>query len=775
MLKKTEKYMALSAACMLMLSACSSEEPLSVADNEGKTPIELTVGITGESPSATTRGESSPVTRSVVTLDNNDNNKALAFAKGTSLYMVMESEKNNGDPTYTRTIGYAQKKVDDNNTTVNFATAYGRFWEDSHSRNSQLSVYSVCVPGYYLEASKPTDFTANGTTDGTTWTIGNSTSYDNSWGTDKGTATVVWPLREANVGTQTADFISNQDLCFSNNVSKYTINEEVTDNRVVFNESSKKFGSGRLVFYHALTWVTFKIKKGEGFTTDDHFAFSNDNENIVLKGFNTSGTFNIVDGEFKTSDPGIGTNDITSMALTDHRNETSPEFQYELNCLMLPGTDLNGTDKDDLEKISFTIDNNLYHLRKSDLKNALIKNNALINTDKGTVALTSDYKMRPGVHYIFTMTVGKQKMEKFTAAVVDWETVTAEETTPTNARIQVSLLEDGDKKKGEADFDLFRSTNVSETIDDNFESYTWDTGYAPTSTPAINKALLIENTTNSGIYTAEEALNPHTAWYWPNNKTFYHFRTVLPKTTDTWKVTEDGTGGDYIILTAGLYIAENNEGNYKDVCWGAPFKVTTGKLTYDYKTYGFDGSSSHQISKAIGPTTGTINMEMFHMMSDVTINLTTSEGTDKVTLTNATMELSNIYSTGKVLMGNGLVTPTGTAGSVNNTVNSANENPWHYGFIPQSLENVVLTITADNNQYIVDMKDVVATSVSNKLIANPYTETAENSAKYTIDRWYPNFKYIYTFKLTKTGIAQITATLANWEEVIAGNDNVQIK
>jgi hypothetical protein len=167
-------------------------------------------------------------------------------------------------------------------------------------------------------------------------------------------------------------------------------------------------------------------------------------------------------------------------------------------------------------------------------------------------------------------------------------------------------------------------------------------------------------------------------------------------------------------------------------------------------------------------------MIMFRMMSDVTINLTTTDGDDHVDLTNLKIELSNVYSTGKVLMGNGLVLPTGTAGSINNEVTgTTNKITWHYGFIPQSLEKVVLTITTiDNNQYVVSMKDVLATTVGDNVIANPYTKNC--NGKYAINRWLPNYMYTYTFKLTKTGITIISASLADWQSVEV-DETVQIK
>ena len=67
------------------------------------------------------------------------------------------------------------------------------------------------------------------------------------------------------------------------------------------------------------------------------------------------------------------------------------------------------------------------------------------------------------------------------------------------------------------------------------------------------------------------------------------------------------------------------------------------------------------------------------------------------------------------------------------------------------------------------MKDVVATTVSETNIKNPYTANGNK-----IDRWYPGFKYTYTFILKKKGI-DIKVTILDWETVTAGDDNVQIQ
>ena len=93
-----------------------------------------------------------------------------------------------------------------------------------------------------------------------------------------------------------------------------------------------------MIFHHALTKVTFKIKKGNGFGSDP-FAFTNASENIVLKGFNSSGTLDISTGEFGS----IGTTDITYLADTKTSDDSTEGYIHVLTGLMLPGSVLTST------------------------------------------------------------------------------------------------------------------------------------------------------------------------------------------------------------------------------------------------------------------------------------------------------------------------------------------------------------------------------------------------------------------------------------------------
>ena len=748
MLRKTERYIALALGCMLICSACSSNDAASVVEPEPvpqvKTPIELTVGIMGEGGAATRS-----VTRTVTT-DNPYGHSAKAFDANTNIYMVMKSEKTTATTStrYSRTMGSVTAQATGTENAVTFADGYKRYYEDActaSARDGKLSIYAACVPGQTTALS-----------------INSSTSYNsNTWSETEITPTITWPLSGA-ATTQTTEFLANQDLCFSNNIS----NLESTENRIGFNTTTNKFTTdltngtnpergGKMIFYHALTKVTFKIIKGTGFGDGaNEFQFSDANKNIELVDFNTGGTFNIASGVFTST---TTTTNIEKFADTKQTGDTE---NYVLTAFLVPGTDLNGADKDNLNKINFTIDHNQYHVTKGQLKDALSDKTL---TDNTKPALDNN-KMRPGVHYIFTMTVGKTAINLLTAAVVDWEEVDAE-VTPSNARVTVDLLDASTlpsstaKQNTPADFALYRSTTEHSAIADNDHlNYEWTKGYVG------NAATL---TWNSDHYS--------TTWIWPDNKTFYHLRAVSPA---NYIIATDETPDpdvDYFTLTGAA--------SYTDVQWGAPFAnidVTSGaRLTYDPTTKGFDGTTPHQIYKAIGATTQTIKLVMFHMMSDVTIKLTSTAPAEKqVNLDGATLSLTKIYPTANVRMGDGLVTPTETQTTVSGTVDNTNHE-WHYGFVPQSLDggndseitdDVVLTITtADHNQYIVEMKDVLSASVGSNLIANSY---AQVGGKYRINRWLPNYKYTYTFNLTKTGIESITATLANWETVSASDEVV---
>ena len=632
--------------------------------------------------------------------------------------------------------------MSDNKAPINFGSNI-RYWDDAHARSSMLSLWGLAVPG-----KATTDWTWKATSGGTE-------VVDNMpWGPTTTPTQIYWAVSD----NQSEASMAKEDLCFSNNLADHTSTS--SDNRLKFNFNSttKKFDTGKMIFYHALTQFTIKIKCGDGFVGNgSDFQFTNlptatATNSFALNGFYGKGIFDVKAGEFQA----LGESNkltISSIYLqsTTHQKEDQGDY-YVLRAYVLPGTDLLSTSVADA--FSFTIDNNNYKISMNDLYQAIQRNNTL------TTVLGEGKKLLAGMNYEFTFTVDKTKISGMTAQIQEWENVQADNITPSNARINLKLEERGTEVTSSVDF--YRALDPGNTaITDTYIGYKWSTGYL-----------------TDGKATASYSGSQWTIsnWYWPDNTSFYHFRAVgdLSTTSPTPPTPQkDATGGDYFALTAGE--------SYKDYTWGAPFlddldDEVAGSFKWTYSTQnGFDGTGSpHQIHHGIGPTNSVIKILMFHMMSDVTIHIRTTSGEDKVTLDDGTNKtnavLTKLFTSGKVLMGNGLVQTTGSFGEVTVNLSGTDVLSWNnYGAIPQDLSSVELVITTpDKNLYKVAMKDVIGTSYTNSNIENPYSAGK-------INYWYPGFKYEYTFTLSKKKIENITATILDWETVTAGDDNVQIQ
>lgn len=718
-MKRNFLYISLIASSALALTACTADDNAANnnTDNIGKTPIELSVGAADAA--ATTRA---------ITVDPTDNALKTALPTGTSIYMVMKSDYvgtgSAQTSKYTMTKGKTQEaNASTKEANIDFSeTGCQRYWDDAFSRDAALSVYGVCTP-----SGTPVDPTISGSN---TYTY-TSTPTTGAWTTDVNALTIAnWTVKN-DQGALTAATFADQDLCYSNNISKYTVNSTETDARLKFNTETKKFTGGNMNFYHALSKITFVVQHNETFK-DDEFLFAT-GTNISMNSMNVkNATFNIESGEF--------TGAYTLGNITKMYQRSFADSKYTLDALVLPGTDMSdATNKD---AISFTIAGNLYKLSKAELLAAI--------PEAQKSKLKDNKYLMPGVQYIFTLTISKTPVIHISAKVVDWEFVNADELTPSNARLTITTTVKGSNMENQ--FDLYRLQDTSSEID-TYQGYNWGNAYTDKTTVSY----------------ADSKWSLTTNWYWDNNMTYYHFRAVYPQNTT--------------LSADNKSIPLSSAESYTDMVWGAPFTIANdAKVSYS-TTDGFDGTAApttHQLYYAIGPTNDAINLTMFHVMSDVTFKVKTVSGDGAVKLVDGEnkteITLKNIKKDGNVAMGNGLVSATSTAEdwtfTQTPTTPSTGTYSWTAGIVPQSLTGVDLIITTpDGNQYIIDMEEVLtstATPTYNNVTYPNYTDKKVNY-------WYPGVKYEYTFVLKKTGIEKMTATLVGWEKVTAGDDNVQIK
>lgn len=786
------KHITLLLSLCAAFAACSEQDvyidpSTGIGTDTGKAPIVLSVGGV-DAPS-------SAVTRAVVT----DGTTNTTFGRDTKIFMLMQSDKDamvhdgyeyKGDRAATLyTVARANVVDATSPTAIVFDNVNKKYWDDAHARSSQLTIWAFAQRiATSTDRAWPTY--SFQTFDGVTPSLAESNkrdfnsmqSYNFQSTTPLYPAIFSWWVGNGSAN-QDANTLIYQDLFFSNNIANYVGNEKVpvgsrTDNRMKFNFSTHRFPeTTEMKFYHAMSKITIQLKAGKGFNADGNDFKLKNNTVDLLHGFNTRGLFNIKDGEFQMIHENA---DITTIPLTKTVVGKSVPY-YTLEALAIPnihqflkehsGSDANSRFLDGSSEVmlQITVDDNTYKITSDDLFDAITgKANATTLTDNGTYV-----PLEAGKNYVFTFTIGKQEIDNLTARVADWETVTADEQIPSNARITLNV-EDRTTNTGPvtSNMDIYRALDEAPSITDTYEGYNWTTKYT-----TDGKATWESNplTYNSDRWSTD--------WFWESNKTYYHFRTLSPTT----QVVTANAGSDYTSITSASC---SNEAGYNQMAWGAPFLDVDPSYKFTYSTTkGFDGTGSgHQIYKAIGPTKDQIKVLMFHMMSGVHFTIKTTGDEDKVQLYSTAgdkhtrIDLVGYYPDGKVLLGTGLVNADGTISTVGSPYNvecattaaaEYGNQEYYFSAVPQDLTSVKLYITTpDNNQYIVDLADVKATTVNTNNIANPYQLTA---GKYTINRWYPGFKYNYSFTLKKTGITDLKATIVDWETVTAEDETVQIK
>lgn len=713
-------FLIIMALSLQALVACSDDAIVSGGYDEGKTSIELMVGGVGEGNAARSRA---------ITKDPENVAKRGVLPAGTALYMVMKSEDASSKLLYSVTKGVTGTADAKKISPIDFTeTGCTRYWDDCFARNANLTIYAACSPGStkVIEIGGKTVYP---------WT---SMPTTGAWSNTEISPTVAYWTVSAN---QTATTLLDEDLCYSNNISKYTEGTE-QDKRLKFNSGTRKFDQGNLCFYHALSWITFEIIRDEESFTAEEFQFAT-GTNIKLTNFYTENTlFHIPTGEF------TGTYSSQVIQTMAKRATATTGSAFTLDALVMPTTDMSSTTKGDIHLI---IANNEYNLSKQELLDKIQASDKINH-------LIGETKLKPGVHYVFKLRIGKTKIKEITATILEWETVTADTHTPSNAKVTLKL----EARTGpEENAYIYRAaettTKITGDILSEGKGYVWDTGYG---------------NADRNAYTAyTHALSK--SWYWPDNKTFYHFRAIAPQAAPA-PTTVDGK--DCVALTSG-------DPPYTDVCWGAPFPKMEPSTKFVYSlTNGFAGTDGHQIHYAIGATESPLKLLLFHVMSDVTINISSVTGDAKVNLGDGTstatkIELKNIYTKGRVQLGNGLVLGTDTqTGTHTFPLQGGTTLTWsNYGAIPQSLAGVVLEITTpDHNHYLIDLANVKASAsnISSKNVLNPY---AIVDGKCTINRWYPDYKYTYSFTLSKKGVTGITCTILEWEEVTADDEVTQIQ
>lgn len=782
-----KKYIFTTAlATSLLITSCADNEVVeNVIPDSQKEMISFSLS---DGASQTRAGFTGGETKIVMRIQSNDRTDA-SNVKYTRTCALAEKDNTNEANSYSQ----VTFSFDSNN--------YTRYWDDAHGRKSLLSVYAIAVPDKKDDSVLPTNTLKEGT----------ATTETGNWGTNSDN-TLTWTVG----ATQTSDDIASKDLVYSNNIRKEGMNgiyrwDYSTGNyspentgannhkggQMLFYQNGMNdgdaatkdltdapghFDRGHMVFNHALSRITVTLVEGTGFdkTNSNDFQFAQ-STNIQLINVPYTGSFNVAEGIWTSTTKGS----ISSIAKTTSETDASGTYQAQI----LPGYSFDSGNTTNVMEL--TIDNNTYFITQSMLFDAL-KNNADAN---GLDANDTSYEMEMGKNYKFSITINKKEIDNITATLIKWSDIVAGSSSINNGHINISTHSATGSSC--SDLHLYRNAQDLGSINTT-DSYTADQYQANYKEGTAYHCQPEQTSTGSNVW--------KTTWYFEDNKTAYHIRSINSKAygTDGNNVQNPSSDPKYT-----YFEMQNGAQSDHDYHWGAPMNTTSSdKFKYD-ENNGFS-EHLHQGITAINDGQ-TINITELHMMSNINVVLKTSTGTDAVQLRTgssesdyeyATVALTRLYSKAQVDMGIGLVTMSGSISDsekmtnpINNTTysntyfdkkadnseNTAQTKPFTWAVVPQKLwrgngdaqktEEYYVGIkitTPDNNQYYVikDLSKIIATTV----------DTSNNQEQDNeIERWYPNHSYTYTITITKKGIESITATLQKWTIVNAANKDIDLE
>lgn len=796
-------------AATLFFSACSDDvidDPEANKPEDQKERISFTVSDeAGSTPMMSTRTSASPATgftgttQIVARFESAKNGDSSAPVRTTRTVLT-------ADPLTTYTPGSYSK--------VTYAGAYVRYWDDAYGRYGNISVYAVAVPNKSNQTNAA-GIDPNNTLENLVNYGGvDASSTNNVWKKDdsgnESNNNIDWVV--TNTTVQSADLLAAEDLCYSNNIQSggkngryvwgeptgtgekypdYAYDNNAADEYPNFGDgflcfkssgsdtAPGHFDKGHLIFKHALSRLSVTLKEGTGFdgSSDANSPDFNMDGNIVLMNFPYSGTLNIKEGSWSNT-----TVSADHPILMYGGSATDASGVYSAH--MLPGYQFIEGNISNVMK--FVIDDNTYYITSGMIYDAL-KDAANVDISGTTITMTQ------GKHYKLEITVNKTKIDNITATLADWVDV-AGTTGVNNSHLTFNLTTSGNTCN--KDIDLYRLEDVYSGYDSNkddfsYKGYNWNGDYL---TDAKHKTTLLQSALSGDKWT--------TPWFFESNKEYYHFRTVNSgievvtyedKNSNGTKDTGEEVD-DYFSISAG-------DTATIDPHWGAPMDPSKSQFKYnESENKGF----SESIHYAIGATESEIKIQEIHMTSRINIILKTPANADGTTpadnavvLMDASdnkteVSITNFAETGKVYMGTGYIEPVTTSKDIQAITVPATywatdkekiqTQAYTYAVVPQALvvtsgtpatpKKVGLRITTpDSNTYYVidDLSKIPVTSIDDKLPG------AHHQVGDLIARWYPGHSYTYTITLTKTGIENITCTVADWVEVVGDNIDISLE
>ena len=719
------------AATMALFSACTSEDDIKPIYTVGEADnvITLRAGVS--------TGESDVQTRAT---DSGHTNH-LALTQGTKAALRIDGTWTDHTPETvsqltTATIG-SETSSGSKHNSVSMSPV--RYWDDYGTadptnisgRNTGLTIYGVAVDGY----KKDGDFALPSETN-------NNLSSISDW------KALSWTL-DAN---QTSGW-ANYDLLTSNNIQAV----EGYDGTLKFDDVKSGNASDLLVFTHAMSKVTVKLKAGAGFSQNKFTA----TPSVILTSNTGDATTNTewayTKGNVDVTTKAVSSQSELKVITMHHTNTTDGQYSAIYDALVMPGSCFGTTDDAIIARIN--ADGNVYYVTAKQIRAKMLELNN-----------TTDYNTKSGKNYIINVIVNKTEIE-VSATVTNWVDVESAEVSPV-INVDASW---GSSDTGSSDsfdsFSFYRSTSFADGYSNGLTGNTKDYFISE----AIAKKPNASEETQWKFYnsTANDATEVHL--YWPDHNTHYQFRGVWPNTSvesnDTQtaphvsKVSESDATQKIDIKNAAYSSSQSYPSNLmigRPEVKGNCNNTETGHTPTDL------------FSGGICATEGKVNLNFRYVMSQVEVVLSTSGvgSSDRVNIdANTVVEIVNVAKEGYVRLGDREVVPSDDATNsytLDKVSGEGNDLKRHSAIVPQDLAfttpgastNTRFKITVTNSDsskdvYYADIKPIKKDDGTGFVAPN--------------GKWESGVHYIYNLKLTKSEI-KVSATITDWKTVNAAED-----
>lgn len=432
-----------------------------------------------------------------------------------------------------------------------------------------------------------------------------------SYSITEGTGVINWTIGSGDsyIDQSTAEKVKNADLLVAPEIATVSYSHGAS-----YSADHNKLN---LSFKHAMSQITVVVTadNNEGFISNNPLQYTE----LMLNDMNTATQITAPNATttfspLKQEPPSDNIKDV--MMYGDASYPGLNEFKRTYTAIVAPGTKIVN-DATFLNIVN--ADGNNYEVKVNTemLSTAAGKwGNGLTGEDQ--IVADNYIVTQPGKNYCLNITIRKSAVQ-VSATLAPWSTVTATGTGAIQftANFTDITSSSGFKNDGTSAFSLFW---VKHDGDHDTPAERANTAYIYATTSTTN---------NGSDWTNTPAL------YWPNKNDSYYFRALANYST-----------GD--IEVASPSITTTARGNTDN-------KQTDGITKEGYILWGTTSGGT-----AISPRTGGVPME-FRVVnkSNVKFTLKTATSDAAMTLSEATISISNIYSTGNIILEDGLVEGTG--------------------------------------------------------------------------------------------------------------------